>query len=185
MRRANLALVTLALITSLTGCGGTPNADPSASVSGQPVIDPALIPNAAPADAFLVDAAKFDMGFGEYTFRVGEGSVWCTINYENNYAVCEHNEVNAMYKPLTPPDTCESSYGYQVRLWATAPSGSPIVDMPCSGGTYADPRGSLTLNSGEKVSVNGITCWVDEANARCDNERGNYIALGAEIWALN
>ncbi|MFM2184758.1 MAG: hypothetical protein RIS55_406 [Actinomycetota bacterium] len=184
MRRAKIALVSLALITLLSGCGGTSVADPTASTSAQPTIDPALIPDAAPADATLVDATQFDMGFGEYTFRAGNGSVWCTINFESNYAVCEQNEANALYTPLNVPDTCELTYGYQVRLWATAPSGLPVVDMPCSGGTYADPKGALTLNSGEKISSNGITCWVDGTNARCDNERGNYIALGPEIWAL-
>jgi hypothetical protein len=41
------------------------------------------------------------------------------------------------------------------------------------------------LNDREKVSVNGITCWVDQLNVRCDNETGNYIALGPEIWAVH
>jgi hypothetical protein len=106
MRRAKIALVSLALITLLSGCGGTSVADPTASASGQPTIDPALIPDAAPGDATLIDAAQFDMGFGEYTFRAGEGSVWCTINFENNYAVCEQNEANALYNPLNVPDSC-------------------------------------------------------------------------------
>ena len=64
MRRAKIALVSLALITLLSGCGGTSVADPTASTSAQPTIDPALIPDAAPADATLVDATQFDMGFG-------------------------------------------------------------------------------------------------------------------------
>lgn len=185
MRRLKVAFVALSLVAALSGCAGDAGADPTQSGAPMPTIDPALIPDAAPADLASVDATKFDTGFGEYTFRVGDGPAWCTINHESNFVVCEQSEASAQYEPIPIPATCDFSYGYQVRLWAQAPSGSPVVDMPCSGGSYADPTGTKTLADREKVSVNGITCWVDQLNVRCDNEVGNYVALGPEIWALH
>ena len=185
MRGLRVAFVALSLVAALSGCAGDAGADPTQSGVPMPSIDPALIPDSAPSDIVTADITKFDSGFGEYTFRVGEGLVWCTINSESNFVVCEQNEASAQYQPIPIPDTCDFSYGYQVRMWAQAPSGSPIVDMPCSGGAYADPTGTEKLQDREKVLVNGITCWVDQLNVRCDNEAGNYIALGPEIWALH
>ena len=74
MRRAKIALVSLALITLLSGCGGTSVADPTANASGQPTIDPALIPDAAPADAFRMPetagvAVSFALATGEKCAR--------------------------------------------------------------------------------------------------------------------
>ena len=185
MRKLLVAVAALTLVSALSGCSGDSNASPTKSGAPMPTIDPALIPDAAPADAAQMDPANFDTGYGEYTFRVGEGPVWCTINYESDFSVCEQMEASAQYAPIPIPDTCDYSYGYQMRLWAQAPSGSPIADMPCAGGSYADPVGAKTLNDREKISVNGITCWVDQLNVRCDNEAGNYIALGPEIWAVH
>ena len=185
MRKLLVAFVALTLVSALSGCAGDSNTSPTKSGAPMPSIDPALIPDAAAADALEVDPTGFDTGFGEYTFRVGDGPVWCTINYENNFAVCEQNEASAQYEPLPIPDSCDFSFGYQVRLWAQAPSGSEVADMPCAGGSYADPSGAKILNDREKVSVNGVTCWVDQLNVRCDNELGNYIALGPEIWAVH
>ena len=173
------------MVAALSGCAGNSTTDPTQSGAPMPTIDPALIPEAAASDLVSADPAIFDTGFGEYTFRIGEGPAWCTINYESNFVVCEQSEASAQYQPIPIPDTCDFSYGYQVRLWADAPSGSPIVDMPCSGGSYADPVDAKTLADREKISVNGLTCWVDQLNVRCDNEKGNYIALGPEIWALH
>jgi len=185
MRKLLVAVAALTLVSALSGCSGDSNASPTKSGAPMPTIDPALIPDAAPTDALDIDPANFDTGFGEYTFRVGAGPVWCTINYESNFSVCEQMEASAQYAPIPIPDTCDYSYGYQMRLWAKAPSGSPIADMPCAGGSYADPVDAKILNDREKVSVNGITCWVDQLNVRCDNESGNYIALGPEIWAVH
>jgi hypothetical protein len=185
MRKLLVAIVALTLVSALSGCSGDSNASPTKSGAPMPSIDPALIPDAAPADLVAVDAAKFDTGFGEYTFRVGEGPVWCTINNESNFVVCEQNEASAQYQPIPIPGTCDFSFGYQMRLWAKAPSGSPIADMPCSGGSYADPTDAKSLADREEVKVNGLTCWVDQLNVRCDNEAGNYIALGPEIWAVH
>ncbi len=185
MRKLFVVAVAVTLAATLSGCSGDSNANPTHSGLPMPSIDPALIPDAAPADSLAVDATLFDTGFGEYTFRVGEGPVWCTINYESNFSVCEQNEASAQYEPIPIPDTCDFSIGYQVRLWAQAPSGSSAADMPCAGGSYSDPTGANKLNDRESISVNGLTCWVDQLNVRCDNEAGNYIAMGPEIWAVH
>jgi hypothetical protein len=144
-----------------------------------------MIPTAAPADAIDVDPILFDAGFGDYTFKAGEGPAWCTINQNQGFVICEIDEAEANYAPIDVPDTCEYSYGYQFRLRAEASSGLPFVDLPCSGGAYADPTDANVLENRQKISLAGITCWVDELNIRCDNSHGHYIALGPEIWATN
>ena len=148
-------------------------------------IDPSLIPDVAPADATVIDPIIFDAGYGEYTFRVGEGPVWCTINKTESFAICEQDEATAVYDPIDAPTTCDYSYGYQFRLRQDSFSGQPFVDLPCSGGAYADATEANILNDHEVIKINKLTCWVDSITVRCDNARGNYIALGPEAWALH
>lgn len=171
------------LAVTLTGCASADAAGPNPSDLPVATIDPALIPVAAPEDAVSVDPILFDTGFGEFTFKAGNGPAWCTINEEQAFAICEIDEAEANYAPIETPETCEYSYGYQFRLHGTMVNDGPMVDLPCSGGAYADPGDSNVLADGEKIQISGITCWVDTTNVRCDNEFGNYIALGADIWA--
>jgi hypothetical protein len=180
-----IAALALAAALSLSGCAADTNAGPTAAPSPSQTIDPSLIPDAAPADATVIDPIIFDSGYGEYTFKVGDGPAWCTINKDQLFVICEQDEVNAVYEPIATPPTCDYSYGYQFRLRQDSFSGQPFVDLPCSGGAYADATAANVLNDHEVVKVGNLSCWVDSITVRCDNARGNYIALGPEAWALH
>ena len=185
MRSLRIFGIGLLIVASLSGCTGGSTADPTESVLPTATIDPSLIPAAAPAEATEVDPLIFDAGFGEYTFKAGVGPAWCTISDTQGFAICEIDEAEANYAPIEIPESCDYSYGYQFRLRAEVSSGLPFVDLPCSGGAYADSTDSNVLESGQKISLAGITCWVDDLDVRCDNTHGHYIALGPEIWATN
>ncbi|MEY4391028.1 MAG: hypothetical protein RLZZ400_771 [Actinomycetota bacterium] len=185
MRSLRTFGVGLLIVASLTGCTGGSTANPTESGLPTATIDPSLIPAAAPASAVDVDPIVFDAGYGDFTFKAGSGPVWCTINETQAFVICEIDEAEANYDPIPVPDTCDYSYGYQFRLRAEATSGLPFVDLPCSGGAYADPTDANVLENGQKITVAGITCWIDKTNARCDNQHGHYIALGTDIWATN
>lgn len=174
----------MGLALTLAGCSApapiaTPTAEPT------PSVEPSLIPTAAPVDIVDVDPAAFAKDFGDYTFRVGDGPAWCTINSFRKSVLCEQSEADAKYAPIPVPNDCEFSYGYQVQLFVESPSdGSKIADFVCSGGAYADPDLAATLNSGERITLEGISCFVEGTAARCENEAKNYIVLGPDAWAL-
>jgi hypothetical protein len=46
------------------------------------------------------------------------------------------------------------------------------------------PEGIYDLASGNKITVEGITCFASEQVARCDNETGQYLVLGADVYAF-
>ncbi len=183
MRRVLLALGAISLVATLVAC--TPVDGGSPTQSGLPSIDPSLIPTAPPANTQDVDATQFQTTYGDYIFKVGQGPVWCSVNADNGFAICEQNEVTAQYEPIPVPGSCQFSYGYQVRLWQTKPKDSEgIAEFMCSGGAYADPASAKILNSAERIKVGGFDCWVDDVTARCENGKGNYIVLGPRAWAL-
>jgi hypothetical protein len=183
--RLSKTLIIGVAVLTLSACSSgavtpTETADPIPSIA------PSLIPTSAPVDVVDVDIEQFAGDFGDYTFRIGDGPTWCTINMLMQNVLCEQNEAAAKYAPIPVPSSCEFSYGYQVQLFAKQPEdGTKIADFVCSGGAYADPTSAGTLNSGERVSLDGITCFVQDKAARCDNENGNYIVLGPEAWAIN
>lgn len=169
----------------LAGCASTPKAAPTNSPDPTPSVAASLIPTAAPANVVNVDPANFAGEFGESTFKVGDGPTWCTINEAGQYVICEQSEADANYAPIPAPSTCDYSYGYQVKLYVDQPAdGSKIADFTCSSGAYADPTGANVLNSGEQITLAGITCFVEGTAARCSNESGNYIVLGPDAWAI-
>jgi hypothetical protein len=191
MRKALAVLVGLSLAITLGGCSSAGGETPSTDGSGNviPTPDPSLIIPAVPAGLFEADPTTFDGGFGEFTFKVGDGPTWCTISPnqdapEQSFAICEHNEASASYPTIPIPDSCDYSYGYQVRLWANKPAEGDIAEFPCMGGSYADASSATVLESGQKLAVAPFICYVDNVTARCENENGNYIVLGPEVWAL-
>jgi hypothetical protein len=103
----------------------------------------------------------------------------------SNFVLCEQNEAAAVYQPVPVPDTCEYSYGYQVRLWGAQPETGEIAEFACSGGPYADAANAQILATGQSISVAGFTCFVENITARCENSTGQWIALGPEVWSLN
>ena len=169
---------------TLAGCS-SPNPAPKVSADPTPSVAASLIPTAAPADVVDVEPINFEGEFGDYTFKVGDGPAWCTINITRKNVLCEQSEADAKYAPIPVPNDCEFSYGYQVQLFATTPEdGTKIADFVCSGGAYADPTSAATLNSGERVTLEGISCFVEGTAARCENESHNYIVLGPDAWAI-
>lgn len=183
MPRLSKTLVVFGAVLALAGCS-SPSASPTQTPDPIPSVAASLIPTAPPENVVDVDPEQFLGEFGDYTFRVGDGPTWCTINILTHSVICEQNEASAHYAPIPVPSDCDFSYGYQIQLFATAPEdGSKVADFVCSGGAYADPTDALTLNSGERVSLDGITCFVQGTAARCENESGNYIVLGPDAWA--
>lgn len=182
MNRKFLAAALIGASLFLGGCAVTDGSNNNGDGQFQ-VFDPADIPASAPSDALAVDPAVFANEYSEYSFRVGSGPTWCTINGEAKYVICEQIETDANYDALPVPDTCNLSFGYQFKLSETKPKDEDISRITCASGLYADGSASPTLNSGETITVGGITCFVSDITARCDNKRGNYIVLGPEVWA--
>ena len=185
MSRLIRTILCAGVALTLAGCAATANPTPTPTDEPLPTIEPALIPTAPPADVIDVDPETFAAEFGDYTFRVGDGPTWCSINVDRANVLCEQSEADAKYTPIPVPSDCEFSYGYQLQLFATKPETGKVSDFVCSGGAYADPDNAATLNSGERVTLAGITCYVVDTAARCENEEGNYIVLGPMAWALD
>ena len=176
----------IALLVTLSACTPSSSPDPSdsTSTSANQTPDPSLIPAAPDENVKAIDASLFDAGFGEYLFKAGQGPAWCTINTDEKWVLCEQNEASAEYSPVQAPSTCDYSYGYQMKLWEGTPTdGTDIAGFVCAGGYYNDPSVAQTLNANEKITVGGITCYVADTVVRCDNQNGQYIALGAKVWA--
>ena len=172
-----IAVVGLSLLVS--GCAVTPGGTGTKTPEANQTFDPALIPTAPEEGSLAVEPKVFDNGFGEYTFKIGGGPVWCTANGEENFVICEQNEADATYDAVPVPSSCKLSYGYQFKLASTKAG-----QIACASGLYADPSVAQTLNSGETLTVGNITCFVNEITVRCDNKSGNYIVLAPEVWAL-
>ena len=174
-------------LTLAIGLGGCAASTDGATPSGSQVIptpDPALIPP-APTDATkAVEAASFDDGFGSFVFKVGDGPSWCTITPDLDSVICEQNEAAASYQPIPTPSDCNGSYGYQIRLYGAKPAEGEIASFVCSTGQWQDPAQAKVLASGSKLTVGAITCNVVDTAARCQNETGQYIALGPKVWAV-
>jgi hypothetical protein len=173
MRRL-LVLTTISLITlALTSCSGN-SAD-------QPV---GKVPDKPAATAPTVIAANYQNSYGDYVFRIGGGTVWCTISSQPSFVICEHNEIDVAYKLPVAPESCQGAWGFQARLWSNQPSEGKIADWYCSSGLYSDPEGIFDLPKGSKIQVGAITCYAADVVARCDNESGQYFALGAEVYGF-
>ena len=186
MKRVITAFAAVALLITLGACAASPGGEPSPDSTQQvmPTPDQSLVPTAVPASLADVDPELYNDGFGDYVFRVGEGPTWCAISTTSKFVVCEQNEAAALYKPIPVPDSCEYSYGYQVRLWASQPPMGETAEFACAGGSYADPNGAQTLASGQRISLAPFSCYVEDVTARCENETGEYIALGPKVWAI-
>ncbi len=187
MRKIFGVVGALALVIALSGCATdspSPSSSTSNSSSANQTPDASLIPPAPGKDVKAVDASLYDTGYSEYLFRAGTGPAWCTINADQKWVLCEQNEASAQYKPVTVPSSCDGSYGYQIKLWESTPTdGTDTAGFVCASGLYNDGSVAPALNSGEKVTVGQITCYVADTVVRCDNQNGQYIALGAQVWA--
>lgn len=184
---SRFAAVALALTLAIGLGGCATSSDGATTPTGSqtiPTPDPSLIPP-APADSVTsVDPATFDDGFGSYVFKVGDGPSWCTINPDLNQVICEQNEAAASYQPIPAPADCNGSFGYQIRLFTTKPATGDTAGFVCSTGQWQDPAGAKVLASGSKVTAGGFTCYVKDTAARCENESGQFIALGPKVWAI-
>ena len=182
-------LAAVALMVSLAiGLGGcAASTDGANSPSGSqtiPTPDPALIPPAPAETITAVDAANYDDGFGSYVFKVGNGPSWCTITPDLNQVICEQNEAAASYQPIPAPADCNGSYGYQIRLYGAKPATGDVAGFVCSTGQWQDPAQAQVLAAGSKITAGSFTCYVKDTAARCQNETGQYIALGPKVWAV-
>lgn len=173
MRKFLIVLVLALTGFALAGCSSPDNQTPNTQIPDKPA-----------ADAPTVNAADYANTYGGYVFGVGGGTVWCTINTKPNFVICEHREVDVTYQLPSAPASCEGAWGYQAKLWAFTPSEGKTADWYCSSGLFSDPDGIYDLASGSKITVDGITCFASEQVARCDNENGQYLVLGAEVYAF-
>jgi hypothetical protein len=185
MSRLVSVVLGLTLALGLGGCAAS--TDGATTPSGSqtiPTPDPALIPP-APTDATkAVASAGFSDGFGSFVFKIGNGPSWCTITPDLDQVICEQNEAAASYQPIPTPADCNGSYGYQIRLYGSKPKEGKIAGFVCSTGQWQDPTGAKVLDAGSKITVGAITCSVKDTAARCQNETGQYIALGPKVWAV-
>jgi len=166
-----LALAALTVVV-LSACSA-PTEEPTVKVPDKPSIE-----------APVVDAADYSDGYGGYIFRVGGGTIWCTISQSPGFALCEHRDVDVVYEIPAEPASCEGAWGYQAKLWATQPSEGLVADWFCSSGLFSDPENAYDLPSGSKIIVGDITCFAAETVARCDNAAGQYMALGADVFGF-
>jgi hypothetical protein len=144
----------------------------------------AKLPEKPSVETPMVNEADYTDGYGGYIFRVGGGTVWCTINVTPGFALCEHRDIDVTYEIPAAPASCEGAWGYQAKLWAFQPSEGQVADWFCSSGLFSDPEGAYSLPSGSKIVVGDITCYAAETVARCDNTKGQYLALGAGIFGF-
>ena len=173
MRKYGVIFLAVATAFLLSSCA-TQNSKPTSKIPEKPAVE-----------APIVNAADYSNSYGGYVFRVGGGSVWCTINENPNFVLCEHREVDVAYKLPAAPESCQGAWGYQAKLWAYQPSEGKIADWYCSSGLYSDPEGIFDLPSGSKIMVGQITCFAADTVARCDNEEGEYLALGSEVFGFS
>ena len=185
MSRLVSVVLGLTLAFGLGGCAAsTDGANPSNGSQSIPTPDPALIPPAPTETTTAVSASTYDDGFGSYVFKVGNGPSWCTITPDLDQVICEQNEAAASYQPIPTPADCNGSYGYQIRLFGTKPTDMATAEFVCSTGQWQDPAGAKVLTAGSKITVGTITCSVKDTAARCENETGQFIALGPKVWAI-
>ena len=173
----------MVLALSLTGCSAdtTPtNPDGSDSL---PTIDPALIPQEAPADVVQVDPDLFMADYGDIIFKVGTGPTWCALNEVDDFAICEHKETDVSYEPIPKPSDCDFTYGNQLKLMGRSSTGEQTADFTCVNSPYSDASTSPSLGDGEQITAFGFTCFVVRETARCENSAGDFIVLGPEAWA--
>jgi hypothetical protein len=186
MKRSFAVIISLGLAITLGGCVASDNAgNDTNSARPTPTPDQALVPEAPAADAVAADSAMYDTGFDWYSFKVGDGPTWCTIDAAADNVVCEQNEAAAQYEPVPAPEDCQGSYGYQIQLWANQPENGDMARFTCSSGQYQDPSVAQVLPSGQTITVASITCYVEQVTARCENENGQWIAMGPQTWSLH
>ena len=188
MKRILLVALTLAVAVGLAGCAPAANsAEPTVSGSptdAWPSIDPSLIPPAATAELPAANPSDFLTSYSDYVFKIGTGPTWCSINKAAQFVICEQDEAATQYDPIPTPDSCSYSFGFQIKLEASAPTSGKVAAFTCSGGYYADASKAETLQNGFTIKVGDFTCYTAGQTARCDNAAGNYIVLGAKAWAL-
>jgi len=173
MRKFGVLLIAVTTAVLLTAC---------ASNSAKPETK---LPDKPSTEAPIVNASDYTNSYGGYVFRVGGGTVWCTINENPAQVVCEHREVDVSYQLPAVPSDCQGAWGYQARLWGFQPSQGKEADWLCAGGLYSDPEGIYDLPNGSKIVVGEITCFAAEQVARCDNTDGKYIVLGADVYGFS
>ncbi len=117
MRKALGLVGALVLLVAISACGTSANQPPPGGSSAITTPSSSLIPLEPGTEVRSIDPSLFDVGFSEFLFRAGDGPVWCTINADENWALCEQNEAAAEYEPLPTPDDCQGSYGYQLKLY--------------------------------------------------------------------
>jgi hypothetical protein len=162
MRKFRVSLLAVVTALVLSACSA-PAEEPKAEVPDKPA-----------AEAPVVNSADYSDSYGGHIFRVGGGTVWCTISTSPNFVLCEHRDVDVSYKIPAAPESCQGAWGYQAKLWAFQPSQGAIADWYCSSGLYSDPE----------IIVGDITCYAAETVARCDNTSGQYLALGADVFGF-
>ena len=172
MRKFGVLLIAVITALTLSSCSGG-NDNPNSKIPDKP-----------PVEAPIVNAADYSNGYGGFVFRIGGGTIWCTVNQSPAFALCEHRDVDVAYKLPATPDSCQGAWGYQAKLWAYQPSQGKIADWYCSSGLYSDPEGAFDLPSGSKIVVGDISCFAADKVARCDNMSGQYFALGAEVYGF-
>ena len=178
-----ISIALLIVSLSLTGCSAeTTSTNPDGSQS-LPSIDPALIPQEAPADVVQVDPDLFLVDYGDVIFKVGTGPTWCTLSEYDDVAICEHKETEVRYEPLPKPSDCEFTYGNQIKLLGSATTGEVTADFTCANSPYSDASTSPSLQDGEQITAFGFTCFVVGETARCENSAEDFIVLGPDAWA--
>ena len=194
MSRLLAATLSLGLALTLGACASDPVDSNASNGSSRPTPTPnqELVPELPVSPLIEVDPVLYDDGFGWFSFKVGDGPTWCTISpaidgdNSGGNVICEQNEAAALYKPIPIPASCDYSFGYQVRLMGVpgAVEGTDTASFTCASGFYADPSEAPILAAGQRITVAPFKCFVEDVNVRCENETGQYIALGPKVWAL-
>lgn len=187
MKKLLAVIAGLALVVGLTSCATetSPNTSPTASPTDSwQNIDPSLIPPAATADLPRAALSEYQTSYNDFVFKVGDGPTWCSINQQTEFVICEQDEAATLYDPIPVPNSCDYSYGYQIRLDATKSNNSDYASFTCAGGYYTDPSKAKILENGYALVAGPFTCYTAGQTVRCDNVSGKYIVLGAKAWAL-
>ncbi|MFM7014207.1 MAG: hypothetical protein ACKOXT_04385 [Actinomycetota bacterium] len=176
------SIIVLAL--ALTGCSATEEISQSPTPDPTPTIDQQLVPSEEPKNVETVDSNLFLTSYGDIVFKVGEGPTWCTISEFDDFVICEHREFDATYLPLPVPADCEFTYGYQIRLLGSSQAGK-AAEFTCANAAWSDASMAPILEDGQRIEAFGFSCFVEGTAARCENQSGDYIVLGPDVWALS
>ncbi len=184
------ALVSLAALALLAGCGGgdtttvinqtttTVAGDTSSSTTTESTTETTSTEDDDSAEDGGVEAGDDDSGpvLSLKSFSSPTGNIGCLMSAKS--VRCDIGK--KQWSAPRPPDCPEEvDSGQGLTLPATGPA-----SVVCAGDTVLNPQ-APTLDYGSSSRIGSITCHSDESEVECENESGGSFSLSIEEYDLN